>query len=187
VAAHSASEKVPVSLLEQALGYLRLGLPVFPVCGTTSHSHLAADGKPQICSDPGKVALVKWKAYQDRLPTEDELRRWWRRYPDANIAMATGHLSRIVVVDLDGELAIRTAQARGYDNGPHVFTGRVGGVHRYFQWRADAPRNFAKRDGIDFRGEGGYIILPPSRHASGRSYVWGEELGDLDDLPELPQ
>jgi hypothetical protein len=93
VAAHSASEKVPVSLLEQALGYLRLGLPVFPVCGTTSHSHLAADGKPQLCSDPGKVALVKWKAYQDRLPTEDELRRWWRRYPDANIAMATGHLS----------------------------------------------------------------------------------------------
>jgi hypothetical protein len=56
-----------------------------------------------------------------------------------------------------------------------------------FAWRPDAPRNFARTDGIDYRGEGGYVILPPSRHVSGRSYIWGEELSDLDDLPQLPE
>jgi hypothetical protein len=132
------------------------------------------------------VPLVRWKTYQERLPTEVEVFNWNRRWPVHNVGLATGHLSGIVVMDLDGELAIRVAEARGYAPGPGVFTGRVGGQHRYFRWREDAPRNFAKRDGIDFRGEGGYVILPPSRHSLGRDYVWDEDLGELDDLPSLP-
>jgi hypothetical protein len=166
--------------LEDALTYLRRALPVFPVCGLATHTRPDNEGKQQLCTDPGKVPLVRWRACQDRLPTEDELRSCWRRWPDANIGMPTGHLSGIV-----GDPAIRLAQAHGYDNGLHVFTGRVGGQHRYSAWRADAPRNFARTDGIDFRSEGGYVILPPSRHRLVPSYTWGEEL--RDELPELPE
>jgi hypothetical protein len=180
-------EKPASSLLEAALAYLARGLPIFPVCGLVPHTHPDDKGNPTPCGDPGKVPLVKWKAYQDRLPTEAEVREWFRRWPDANIGMATGHLSKAAVIDLDGELAQHIAQGRGYDHGPHVSTGRVGGVHRYFQWRESAPTIFARADGIDFRGEGGYAILPPSRHRSGNTYRWGEELGDLEDLPELPE
>jgi len=180
-------QEAPYSLLEHDLRYLAMGLPIFPVCGLVPHTHLDEEGRLVACLDPGKVPLVRWKPYQDRLPSEGEIFRWRRRWPDHNIGMATGHLSRIVVMDLDGELAIRVAQARGYANGPHVFTGRVGGLHRYFGYQEDAPRNFTKRDGIDFRGEGGYVILPPSRHALGREYRWGEELDDVEDLPALPE
>ncbi|HYW87609.1 MAG TPA: bifunctional DNA primase/polymerase, partial [Chloroflexota bacterium] len=173
------------TLLEHALAYLAHGLPIFAVCGLVAHEHRDSGGKPVRCTSPGKVPLVRWKDYQRRLPTEQELRAQWRRWPEANIGLATGELSRIVVLDLDGDLAVHEALARGYPNGPHVFTGRVGGQHRYFAYRPDAPRNFAKRNGIDYRGDGGYVILPPSQHASGRQYVWGEELGD--ELPELPE
>jgi Protein of unknown function (DUF3987)/Bifunctional DNA primase/polymerase, N-terminal/Primase C terminal 1 (PriCT-1) len=183
----AATDTIFGNLVEYAVGYLRRGLSTFPICGTLPHSHRDEHGLWVPCADPGKVPLVAWKRFQDELPTEAEVRAWWRRWPDANIGMATGHLSRIVVLDLDGDLAVRTAQGLGYDNGPHAFTGRVGGVHRYFGYRPDEPRNFAKKQGgIDYRGEGGYVVLAPSRHRLGRSYVWGEELGDLDDLPELP-
>jgi len=176
------------NLVEHAVTYLRRGLSVIAVCGTLQHKHRDPDsGLPVPCTDPGKVPIVAWKKYQSQLATEDEVRQWWRRNPDANIGVVTGRLSRVLVVDLDGDLAIREAQRLGYGNGPHAFTGRVGGVHRYFAYRPDEPRNFAqKQGGIDYRGEGGYVVLPPSRHKLGRGYVWGEELIDLDDLPELP-
>lgn len=173
-----------VAMLDAALAYLARGLPIFPVCGVTQHTHRDAAGTAVACTSRGKVPLVPWKTVQQRLPTEAEVRRWWRSRPDANIGLATGALSGIVVLDLDGDLALQAARAQGYDNGPHVFTGRVGGQHRYFAYRTDAPRNFAKRNGIDYRGEGGYVVLPPSRHVSGNRYVWGEELGE--ELPELP-
>lgn len=171
-------------MLDHALSYLARGLPVFPVCGVLTHQHRDSGGAVAACVNPGKVPLVNWKAYQTLLPTEAQVRNWWGRWPDANIGMATGELSKVVVLDLDGELACREALARGYDHGPHAFTGRIGGQHRYFAWRTDAPRNFAKKLGIDFRGEGGYVVLPPSRHKNGNTYTWGEPLGD--EYPELP-
>jgi|SRR5215471_479369 len=182
------AEPASGSLLEHALAYLRRGLPIFAVCGLVTHMHRDGDGSLKLCADPGKVPLVAWKRYQTELPTEDEVCEMWRRHPDANIGMPTGRLSGVVVVDLDGDLAIHAAQMLGYDNGPHTFTGRVGGVHRYFAYRSDEPRSFAKKlGGIDYRGEGGYVVLPPSRHVLGRSYTFGEEFGDLGDLPALPE
>jgi hypothetical protein len=175
------------SLVDYAVRYLARGMSIIAVCGTLRHQHRTPSGQMVWCTDPGKVPLVAWKRYQNALPTEADVRRWWRREPDANIALVTGRLSKVVVLDLDGHIAIRAAQMMGYDNGPHAYTGRVGGMHRFFAYRDDEPHNFAqKQNGIDYRGEGGYVVLPPSRHVLGRSYAWGEELVDLDDLPELP-
>ena len=154
-----------MSLADAALVNLREGFPIFPV-------------------DRAKKPLVKWEPYQQRLPTEDQLKRWWQRWPGANIGMSTGRISRLVVVDCDSEEATR----RFVDTYPEVQdtsqaeTGR--GRHFYFQWEAgirnDAGRILGER--IDVRGEGGFIILPPSIHSNGKTYQWMNEV-DPSPLP----
>lgn len=170
-------------MLDQALAYLDRGLSVFPVCtpviGTNRCLHHAG------CSSPGKVALVKWKPYQDERASPETVRSWWGRWQGANIAMATGPISGVDVIDLDGDLATREAINKGIEIGPWAYTGRVGGRHIWCRHRDDAPHNFAKVGGIDFRGYGGYVLLPPSLHYSGTRYRWATEPTG-ETLPELP-
>lgn len=171
-------------MLDQALEYLGQGLSIFPVCAPvpgTKRCHHHGD-----CSSPGKVALVKWKLYQDERASEDTVRSWWGRWRGANIAMATGPISGVDVIDLDGDLATREAINRGIEIGPWAYTGRVGGRHIWCAHRDDAPGNFAKVGGIDFRGYGGYVLLPPSLHYSGTRYRWATPPTG-ETLPELPR
>lgn len=173
-------------MLEHALAYLADEWSVFPVCSPVpSHAGRCQQHGP--CKHPGKLPLVKWGVYQDRNPTPLEVKNWWRKWPTANIGLATGQTSDIVVLDLDGELAVATAEGYGYDYGPWVRTGRVGGRHLYFRYRSDAPTIFAKVGGIDFRGQGGFVLLPPSLHSTGNRYVWGEPIERGDPLPDLPR
>ena len=123
-----------------------------------------------------KKPLVEWKPYQDRLPTEEEVTEWWTKWPDANLGMATGHLSRLIVVDPDSQEATQdfietypeakvTRQAQ---------TGREGARHFYFIHEPGITNDAGKLlgKGIDIRGEGGFVIVPPSIHANGKSYQW---------------
>src|SRR6266508_1981326 len=111
--------------LEHALALLRHGLPIFPVCSPLTqtrcleHRELHADQR-----DVGKVPLVKWGDYQDRLPTETEVRDWWTRWSCANIGMATGSASDLVVIDIDGQEATEYARQLGGlpVGGPQVAT-----------------------------------------------------------------
>ena len=150
------------------------------------HQHRDSSGTLEPCLEPGKTPLVRWKPLQTKLPTEKEVRGWFRRWPEANIGLATGRLSGIVVIDLDGDVAQQDAENRGYDAGPWVSTGRPGGKHAYCAYREDAPHNFVKVGGIDFRGDGGYVVLPPSRHRSGVVYSWGVRPASTETYPFLP-
>jgi putative DNA primase/helicase len=78
------------------------------------------------------------------------------------------------------------AERRGLEPGPTVATGRVGGLHRYCAWRPDAPTVFDKKNGIDLRAQGGYALLPPSRHHNGPRYTW-LLAPDQAPLPGLPR
>lgn len=184
----SAAAEPVNELMLAALEYREQGRPIFPVCWTEPHQHRVA-GRLTDCEEKnrGKTPLVPWKDFQSRLPTEREVRRWWHRWPTANIGMATGRLSGIVVGDLDGELAQAKATSYGYAPGPYVLTGRPGGRHLFFAWREDAPHNFAKKEGIDFRGDGGFVVLPPSRHILGTTYRWGQVINSLVELPFCPE
>jgi putative DNA primase/helicase len=177
-------------MIEHALMHLKQALPVFPVCSPAAGGRCFEGHPPSSQHGPddvGKTPLVKWGEYRTRLPTEAEVRRLWRKWPRANIGFATGELSGKVVLDLDGAAAVaEAARLGGIDDGPWVSTGRVGGQHRYCSYRDDEPRDFAKLRGIDYRGEGGYAILPPSRHRNGPTYTWRVPLGALE-LPELPR
>jgi hypothetical protein len=116
--------------------------------------------------------------------------RWWSRWPTANIGLRTGDASGLVVLDIDpahgGSRSIKSlVDRRGDLSGvPRVRTGS-GGWHLFFAHAGRPIHNSAGRvgEGLDIRGNGGYVIAPPSVHASGRSYVWDIDPVSLPDLP----
>jgi len=113
-----------------------------------------------------------WKPYQTRKPTPEELQKWFGDGVKRNIGIVTGSISGIAVVDLDGAEAIQLAKDLELPDTPVVKTAR--GYHLYYRYRPGI-RNFQKRDdlpGIDLRGDGGYVVAPPSIHTSGVQYAW---------------
>lgn len=119
----------------------------------------------------------------------DTIAAWWSRWPDANVGVATGR--GLVVVDID--------PGAGGDDGlvdlvrslgalPETVECITGGGGRHFYLTAAAEvRNGASRlaPGVDVRGEGGYVVAPPSRHRSGRAYAW-EASGDPEEVDPAP-
>jgi hypothetical protein len=121
-----------------------------------------------------------------------QIEQWWRRWPDANVAIRTGAQSGLVVLDIDprhgGEDTLKQLQrAHGVlPPGRSVETGG-GGLHLYFRHPGIAIRNDAGRrlgPGVDVRGDGGYVVAPPSGHASGDVYRLRNGSRALPDLPE---
>jgi hypothetical protein len=135
----------------------------------------------------GKEALVDWKEYQTNKATAAQIRSWWRQWPDANVGIITGKLSGLVVLDADGEEALNDLQELlaeyKFSKVPTVQTAR--GWHFYFKHPGVAIKSRAGvRPKLDVRGDGGYIVAPPSMHESGEEYIW---IGPLrKQLPEIP-
>lgn len=162
----SYPEYPDASLLNHAVSYLKRGYPVIPV---------GQDKKP----------LISWKEFQNRLPTEEEVCTWWIDYPEANIGIVTGELSRLVVVDIDPR---HGGDVNGIHLPPTVISRTGGGGwHYFYQYPKDRFVGNATsiRPGIDIRGEGGYVVVPPSVHESGQIYEWVEPL-DLDSTADCP-
>jgi hypothetical protein len=106
-----------------------------------------------------------------------EIDNWWHQNPNYNIAIATGAISGIFVIDLDGgnaEAELRKLEAQHGELPATVeaITGR--GRHLFFKYPEAPVRNSAGKiaTGIDVRATGGYVIAPPSTHPSGRRYCW---------------
>lgn len=130
---------------------------------------------------PGeKRPLVRWEQYQKRRPERDEVSRWFAAWPDANIGIVTGSVSRLVVLDVDpahGGLESLAALERRHGPLPASVEARTGGGgrHVYFLHPGGVVRNRAGlAQGVDVRGDGGYVVAPPSVHPSGGAYVWPE-------------
>jgi hypothetical protein len=122
--------------------------------------------------------MVRWQTFEDRRPTEAEVRGWFERWPSSNIAVVTGAISGLVVLDVDthhgGEESLNQHALRnaGLPLTVEAATGG-GGRHVYFKHLGFPVRNrvgFAP--GLDLRGDGGNIIVPPSIHPSGKPYSW---------------
>jgi hypothetical protein len=164
------------TLLNHALGYERLGCFVLPIHPTE------------------KRPLVKWAYRKDQRPTAAEIKDWLTTFPDARVGIATGAPSGVDVVDLDGPAALeRFTALYGMPETITQTTGRLeGGIHLFFKNNGEGLRPVAGKDenkGIDLRTDGGFVVLAPSTHKSGKSYQWGKinpiEHG-LDDLAEMP-
>jgi hypothetical protein len=158
--------------LQAALKYASQRLRVFPVHSVDDR--ICTCGK-ESCHSPGKHPRVKdWAA----AATTDvkTIREWWDSWPNANIGIATGRDSGVFVVDVDGEEGRksleRLKQEHGWD--AKTLTARTGkGFHLYFANPGERVKNRVRLlPGIDVRGEGGYVVAPPSVHASGVTYAW---------------
>ncbi len=165
-----------------ARAYARRGWAVLPVCAPRpwppepGREAACAHHSPG-CDAPGKRTLIPWRHRQNGLPPgREEVERWFRRWPDANLALLL-QPSRLVVIDCDSDAAIAEAEARGIPPGAAVATSGKG-RHFYFALPPEAEhlagRRTTKRGEshtIDVLG-GGIVIAPPSRHTSGRQYEW---------------
>jgi hypothetical protein len=125
-----------------------------------------------VCRERSKHPLANWKQYQKRRAKPDEIKQWHRQHPKANWAVITGPISDLVVIDTDNPEAERYAQERGLPPTLTVKTGK--GRHYYYTCpNGTTIGNKAGLHGIaglDIRGEGGYVICPPSIHPNGKRY-----------------
>ena len=140
------------ALGRSALALAASGIPVFPCAASGKHPAIAG-GLRAASAEAGLV------------------RRWWTAMPNANIGMPTGAASGLVVVDVDvhrdvdGYAALERARREGLVNGwVAAVETPSGGLHLYFPTTGNTDQRSwqSARAGIDFRGDGGYIILPPS-------------------------
>lgn len=129
-------------------------------------------------AERSRQPLVRWQHDQKTQPSETDLRAWHSRWPRANLAVVTGYVSGIVVLDVDpghgGEesLARLVHEHRCLPPTVEAITGD-GGCHLYFQHPGLEVRNpVGLAPGLDIRGDGGVIIVPPSIHPSGNLYRW---------------
>lgn len=132
-----------------------------------------------------KKAAVKWKPYQTELASEAQLHEWFDK-DEYNIAIITGKLSGVAVIDFDDSAAFELAIERGFKPGPLGQTYQ--GYHAYCRYPQITVGNFQRQPelpGIDFRGDGGLAVAPPSYHKTGLLYNWIVGL-DEAPLPDIP-
>lgn len=155
------------AILNAALEYASRGWSVIPISKT-------------------KQPLIKWKdATREELTDPTNIKRWWTKYPSANVAIVTGERSGGLVVidlDIDDEKGIDGQDALDQwcdqnnmfclESDATVETGR-GGKHLYFQSDNKYHNQVGCLEGVDIRGEGGCVVAPPSIHGTtSRPYVW---------------
>jgi len=150
---HTDRLAAPDALTKAATWYARRGIAVFP------------------CAVRGKKPITR-HGLKDASTDAEQIRTWWRATPAANIGAPTGVL--FDVIDIDGPEGIGSTYAAGVKFPPeigHSLTSRPSGHHVFIK-----PTGQGNRAGIypavDYRGAGGYVILPPSVGANGRRYVW---------------
>ena len=159
-----------MSLLEQALHYAKMGLAVIPL---------------KINKAPYTPNGVK-----DAKTSEKAIRNWWKKYPDAGIGIATGSKSGgIFVIDIDidenkGIYGDESLKEWEKEHGAlpdtwRAITGR-GGYHYYYRSDEKIKNATGIYPGIDIRGEGGYVVAPPSLHKNGTYYQWELDPDDTE-------
>lgn len=129
-------------------------------------------------SQESKIPAIKWKQYQERKPTFEEIAGW---PVDVNVGIVTGAVSGIVVVDCESrEDAEWFYKNRG--KSPTI-TQTKRGFHLYFQHPGGVVQNAIRVENrYDVRGDGGYVLAPPSTHSAGE-YAWKLPF----NFPALPQ
>ena len=147
--------------LDAALQYAGRGWRVFPL-------------RPR-----SKFPLTR-HGHKDATVAPHTIERWWGKWPQANVGIATGAASGLVVIDVDGEEGVATLQTLMKQAGERldppigaVLTTR--GFHLYYDLSLDDHNlKCSSGGGLDVRANGGYVLAPPSIHASGKIYTWAK-------------
>lgn len=142
-----------LQMASAALWYTEQGLKVFPLQPRLKIPHRGTRGLKEATSD------------------RDIIIAWWQKWPDSNLAIATGH--RIDVIDIDGPTGVQSWAKMNHL--PEILgvvsTPRPGGNHLYIHASGDG-NSAAMFPGVDYRGLGGYVVAPPSVNEQGVRYTW---------------
>jgi hypothetical protein len=162
--------------LTAALKYAERGFSVFPIHEPAADLNGCSCHKGQSCSSPGKHPRTP-RGFKDASRDQEQITKWWTKYPNASIGVATGEASNVVVVDVDdrndGPATLDALLDEVGQPLPITLTARTGnGFHCYFLPPKLPLRsqNGALGSGIDVKAGGGYVVAPPSQHPSGRNY-----------------
>ena len=157
-----------MTLLAAALQYGDHGLPVFPI--HTPRSGVCTCDRGEWCESPGKHPRVGG-GFKAATTDQPQIHEWWTRWPDANIGLATGKSANIVVLDVDGPEGAEAVRGRHLPPTAAAQTGR--GIHYFFACpEGGLPSRVGVLSKVDLRGDGGYVVVPPSLHVSGQRYRW---------------
>ena len=139
---------------------------------------------------------IAWQASADAARREGrfhpswQIHPWWKWWPTANVGIATGVASGLLVLDIDprngGDVSLRATAKRipGRIQGVTGVRTGSGGTHLYFEWRTPTSSRANIRPGIDVKADGGYVVAPPSLHISGSRYRFVSNSGLIP--PPLP-
>ena len=176
------------SQLEQALRYAARGYPVFPV-------HAARDGrcacrKGPACNSPAKHPAHTRRGFHEATTDSATIIGWFERSPACNIGLATGAVSGTVVLDEDprhgGDQGLAKLEAE-LGKLPETVAAKTGGGGRHLVLMHPPGQWISSRvgvgQGVDVKADGGYIIVDPSVHVSGKQYAW---LPGLDPFTMTP-
>lgn len=179
-----------ISRKSLALKHVKCGLHVFPLHTVVSGRCSCQAGSD--CSHPGKHPRTP-NGVKDATTARPIIKGWWKKWPDANIGIATGRSSGIFIVDVDGDVgkaSLKKLQAK-HGRLPETVTVKTGsGRHLYFQCDGLRIGNSVGtlRSGIDVRGEGGYVVGVGSAHVTGARYRFangkGLEAIEIASAPE---
>ncbi len=153
-----------VEVFQRALDYAAKGWAVLPL-RPNGKEPLVEGGVHAATTDPATI------------------REWWARHPNANIGIALGRASGIVVLDVDDRDALRDLieQHGPLPDTPTVVTAR--GAHYYFQCPPGGLRTRRIAPGVELRGDGSYVVVPPSVHPTGKRYEWELAPGEVNVAP----
>lgn len=151
------------SMYDAAIEYAKKGFAVFPL------------------KYRDKVPLTR-NGCKDATTDAAQIKAWWQKYPNANIGLATGAVSQnVFVIDLDidedcgidGYHSLEDWQ-REHGDFPETWTSITGrgGYHLYYRGNGKIKNRAGIIDGVDIRGNGGYVVAPPSIHKNGNRYEW---------------
>lgn len=171
------AEEAESDALPFALNIAAQGLAVFPVYGCTDGVCHCSEGSE--CRSAGKHPIpgLTPRGVKQATTAEATIRRWFKKEPYANLAWAMGGPLNLIGVDVDprsgGDASLcDLCEAHG-DDWLNTFTVRTGSLGYHFIFRLPEgvePHRGKLAPGIDLKSEGGYLVAPPSVHASGRRY-----------------
>ncbi len=173
------------SPVQFALGYANRGLHVVPLRWAIKDGSGWQCSCNLDCTSPAKHPMTA-NGLLDATKDRRQITTWWERWPEANVGIRTGAVSGIIVLDVDprhdGDDTLHDLEREHGELPPTwKFHTGGGGEHYLFRHLGHEIRNSAGQLGLglDIRGDGGYIVAPPSLHISGRRYVV-----DVDGHPQ---
>lgn len=173
--------------------FAAMGWKMFPIWHIANGACVCQRGIN--CEHPGKHPRTR-NGVKDATNNLDMLRAWWEIFPGCNWALACGRASGLFVVDIDVKTETDGFESFARFQHEHLSEGLVsattsvvtggGGRHLYFRYPSVTVRNRVEwLPGVDVRSDGGYVILPPSTHASGNRYHWQTWVDELADAPAV--